>query len=60
MPIITTHIAREQSTCADLSCHFRKHLEQLFKPLDVVAEAVANVNAFEYLVVMVMRGTSSV
>ncbi len=45
---------------AHLCRHLRVHLEQFFQPLGVVLEAAADIDAFQHLVVAVMRGAKVV
>ncbi len=52
----STYGPRGQSACAHLRGHLRIHLEQLFQPLGVVAEAAADIDAFQHLVIALMRG----
>lgn len=55
MRIHSAHTQIDQRLSAHLRRHPPVHLEQFFRPVGVVAEAAANVDTFQHLVVVVVR-----
>ena len=55
MRIHSAHTQIDQRLCAHLRRHLPVLSKQFFQPLDVVAEAAADVDTFQHLVVVIVR-----